>query len=147
MNKQEIIEKLKRKDLSQPFGLLTNGERVILQQAGGRNCFQFAGSWSPKQISRGFSHDITYILKPDYEPEPEFEDCSVHPNSANGRLSVSRRAWDYALLISDICSEPDFMYFFYPYGDCGGQVTTYVPGEATQWVYQKKEVSARFRNE
>jgi hypothetical protein len=76
MTEKEIIEKLKKPTLAQPFGLLPESQQDILGTAGKANCLYYRGSW--EQPVRGrFADDTTYILKPDYQPEPEYEDINI----------------------------------------------------------------------
>ena len=74
----ELIEKLKDKKQAQPYGLLSDDERDVLETAGKNNCYIYCegGGW---EISHrvSFSYCYAYILKPDYEPEPEYIEIEI----------------------------------------------------------------------
>ncbi|KKN77668.1 hypothetical protein LCGC14_0357930 [marine sediment metagenome] len=73
MNK-ELIEKLKKPELAQAFGLLTDEERAILRQADKANCIVFTNQndWFVALEAMDWIPTHTYILKPGYKPEPEY---------------------------------------------------------------------------
>lgn len=80
MTNTEIIIKLKRKDLAQPFGLLNKEEQEVLKKAGKNNLLWLTDMcvWiSPVAFSIHPNNISTYILKPDYEPEPEYVDIEI----------------------------------------------------------------------
>jgi hypothetical protein len=84
MTKQEMIGKLKKPTLAQPFGLLPESQQDILETAGKANCLYYGGSgWGqsggswPQSVGARFADDSTYILKPDYQPESEYVDVPV----------------------------------------------------------------------
>jgi len=67
-----IIEILKRRDLAQPLYLRTSEEQAELKKAGVENCLYTTETLYPtwRQPLR-FGDSYAYILRPDYEPEPE----------------------------------------------------------------------------
>ncbi len=75
---QEIIEKLKDKTKVKAFGLMEPEEREVYKKAGNRNCLYYLvkDSW-PSTLSGNFLDANTYIIKPDYQPEPEFVDLEI----------------------------------------------------------------------
>lgn len=72
------IEKLKKPELVQPYGVLAEEERQILDKAGIGQCLEFDGEigWGHVKTSRFFS-GLSYILKPVYKPKPEYIKISV----------------------------------------------------------------------
>jgi len=85
----ELIKKLKDKTYVRAFGLMTPEEQECLKKVGKDNCLIFtansnwkAGNWLCLEFSRG----LTYAIKPDYQPEPEFVDLEIVED--DGRLGV-----------------------------------------------------------
>lgn len=146
MNTEQMIEKLKKPELAQPLGLYDEyfpEEAKIIRTAKPENClyWQFGNKRWTQATSLQLS--LCYILKPGYEPEPEYEDCMVFRNSANGRLSVTRRDWDYAKEIGNVVSEPDFYWF----RDIHTGTDSRIPGHVPGWVRQRHDVHTRFVKE
>lgn len=115
MNK-ELIEKLKDPKQAQPFCLRSEEERVILTKADPSNCLLMSGvnKWTPSRNHASLSTTDTYILKPDYEPEPEYEDIEVVADVEGAlRLSHAISGKFGQLRIDIISSRKDFVGFFY----------------------------------
>jgi hypothetical protein len=74
-NRKELIKKLKDRNRARPFGMLSEEEQKILRQANETKAVMLYNG-SGWESARWFftSPQLTYILKPDYEPEPEYED-------------------------------------------------------------------------
>ncbi|MHC4346345.1 MAG: hypothetical protein ACYSUP_16850 [Planctomycetota bacterium] len=78
MSDSELIAKLKDPKQARPFGLLSDEEQAILERATKRNCLWYTGSNEFCQsLFDGFTVHYTYVLKPDYEPEPDYEDIEI----------------------------------------------------------------------
>ena len=73
----ELIEKLKKPELARAYGLMTPEEQECLRTAGSTNTlwFSIGSQWSKSGCADCPSH--TYILKPDYKPEPEYDDVEI----------------------------------------------------------------------
>jgi hypothetical protein len=79
---KDLIEKLK--DNKVCFGLLSEQEQECLKKAGKGNC-QVRGSrnlWEPA-FSGGWNFELTYRIKPDYQPEPKEKKLPVENHSNN----------------------------------------------------------------
>ena len=76
MNK-ELIDKLKDPKQAQPFGLRSKAEQELLTKAGRPNCRWYDEDGWNVQKCDSYCKETTYILKPDYEPEPEYEDIEI----------------------------------------------------------------------
>lgn len=72
---EELIEKLKDKDQAKALGRHSQDTREIFEKAGPKNClcYTMAGWKQPTQ----FFMQLEYILKPDYQPEPEYVDLEI----------------------------------------------------------------------
>ena len=73
-----IIEKLKDPAQAQPFGLRSPEEQKVLRKADTQNHLYFDthGRWL-ECPNTNYWPDRTFILKPDYEPKPEYVDNVV----------------------------------------------------------------------
>jgi hypothetical protein len=79
-----IIEKLKDKKRVRAFGLMSPEEQECYWRVGSQNCLKYNGvggsgtGWIEIQEEVSFYYDNqTYAIKPDYQPEPEFEDYEI----------------------------------------------------------------------
>ena len=72
-----IIEKLKKPELAQPFGLRSIEEQEAFREAGPENSLLYTvtESWVTPTGLNG--PNSTFILEPDYEPEPESTDKAL----------------------------------------------------------------------
>ena len=104
----KLIEKLKDPKQAQPFGLRSPEEQDVLDKASRKNClyYGFTGWNQPPDGTGVFTRDVSYILEPDYEPEPEYEDRPVELGGS-GLLEVG------GVSIHCLLSWPDFVEFFY----------------------------------
>ena len=77
--KKELIEKLKKPELAQPLCLRSEEEQAVLIKASPSNCLVMSGDnkWTPSRNHSVLSRTDTYILKPGYKPEPEYEDIEI----------------------------------------------------------------------
>ena len=76
----ELIEKLKDKNYVRAFGLMTDEERDVYKKVGSNNCLEYGGNnWKNAFGGDGrvFDWRFEYVIKPDYRPEPEYEDLEV----------------------------------------------------------------------
>ena len=77
MTTKEIIEKLKDPNQAQPFGLRSPEEQEVFREAGPENSLLYTvtESWVTPTGLNG--PNSTFILKPGYEPEPEYVDLEI----------------------------------------------------------------------
>jgi hypothetical protein len=80
---KNLIEKLKDKDYVRAFGLMKPEEQKVYRKVGKKNCifYNSGGNWL-EAINYGdnFSRNFTYAIKPDYQPEPEYDDYKLDKN-------------------------------------------------------------------
>lgn len=87
---KEIIEKLKDKEYVRAFGLMTPEEQEILRRVGWKNRLQLATNYNYEnkffyeewiddcdKIQNKGRHHLTFAIKPDYQPEPEYVDLEI----------------------------------------------------------------------
>lgn len=75
MNK--LTEKLKDKNYVRAFGLMEPEEQECFKKVGKRNCLSYTNiGWSTTKVV-AFSDYITYAIKTDYQPEPEYVDLEI----------------------------------------------------------------------
>jgi len=149
MNK-ELIEKLKIKYYVRAFGLMLPEEQECFKEVGKGNClWYYSNSWSGNSMSDNcFSNHMTYAIKPDYQPEPEFVDLEI---TRQGNWLGITRPWaeDYSRFPSDfnnlhcLPSLPNFEFFFY-WKETGIR-EIFFDDVATRIRKDKEKVYARFR--
>jgi len=140
MTNAERIEKLKDPKQVQAFGLLAQKFQAVLEKAGKRNCICLTGTklgpeWT--QLGPESSHwatHLTYILKPNYEPEPEYDKVKVLV--AKGVLQCG------GVRIDCLCINPNFAGFWSKDGQ-----THYNDAYVATAIYEGVEVEAWFRKE
>ena len=149
MNK-ELIEKLKIKYYVRAFGLMLPEEQECFKEVGERNCLFYTNlnQWSGQE--HGFANSVTYAIKPDYQPEPEFQDVEI---TRQGNWLGITRPWaeDYPHFPFDFThlhclpSLPKFKDFWYVteqgnnwYFTNDGQVATYIDEGKTVYVRFRK---------
>jgi len=94
----EIIEKLKDKNYVRAFGLMTPEEQECFKKVGLNNCIRYAGKkvqdeknfWERAPETIHFSLLATYVIKPDYQPEPEYVNLEIVKGNDNF-LGIHRR--------------------------------------------------------
>jgi hypothetical protein len=117
----ELIEKLKDKTYVRAFGLMLPEEQKCFRDAGTKNCL-FLSEPAKDFIQAPddyvlFYFATTYAIKPDYQPEPEFEDIEI---IKQGNWLGITRPWagDYSRFPHDFThlyclpSLPNFLGFF-----------------------------------
>jgi len=149
MNK-EIIKRLKDKNYVRAFGLMSPEEQACFREVGKGNCLWYSSnSWSGNSMSGNcFSNHMTYAIKPDYQPEPEFQDLEI---IQQGNWLGITRPWaeDYSRFPSDfnnlhcLPSLPGFEFFFY-WKETGIREVCF-DDVATRIRKDKEKVYARFR--
>ena len=128
---QEMIEKLKDPKQARQAGWLQKYRPEnydILKAAGHRNRLVLTseGEWNPDCAA--LSYRDCAILKPDYTPEPEYDDCEIFM----GHCAVPRLVFVYhgsETLISNAVDWPNFVCYRRDDG-----VTSLVPGSVPQWI-------------
>jgi len=73
----DLIKQLKEPKQAQPFGLLSKEKQIICEIAGKKNCSLYTCDGWVKPSSGAFSRSTAYILKPDYQPDPEYVDLEI----------------------------------------------------------------------
>jgi hypothetical protein len=120
MMAKDLIEKLKDPKQAQPYGILSEDEQAVLNKAGMSMCRVYCGTWEPTG-GMYFCENSAYILKPDYEPEPEYEDYEIR--DTGGLLGIQndcgeRRIFHFDALPYDyihlhcLPSLPNFVGFY-----------------------------------
>ena len=140
MNK-ELIEKLKDKTYVRAFGLMTPEERECLMKIGRANCEYYTNTYNWTTIGNcDFSQSVTYAIKPDYQPEPEFVDLEI-VNTLN-----LLGAWINSefLPLHKLPSLPKFKEFWY-YREFGHRVDFCCSGKVASLRDRGETVYARFR--
>ena len=121
MNKelQERIEKLKKPELARQVGWLRKyrpEEYSILEMAGYQNRLRlFQGQWANDTC--GLVGGDCVILKPDYQPEPEYEEIEIVVDGGGAlRLKHAITGLHGQLRIDIISSRKNFVCFHDPFG-------------------------------
>lgn len=114
MNKelQERLTLLKDDIQAKAFALRSEDEQAVLMRAGFNNCLFLSDTadWVEARKGNGhFKQHLTYILKPGYKPEPEYEDFPIIADSQ--RNLRCNGVW-----IDCIAKSQDFVEFFYDNG-------------------------------
>ena len=153
MNK-ELIEKLKIKYYVRAFGLMLPEEQECFKKVGIKNCIIY-GRMCGKQgaewrdTTAELQGDFTYAIKPDYQPEPEFQDVEI---IQQGNWLGITRPWaeDYSRFPFDFThlhclpSLPGFRGFWHK-----GLNDSFIGGdhyeEIAEMIDEKTKVYARFR--
>ena len=101
---KDLIEKLKDPKQAQPFCLRSKEEQEILKKAGKQNCL-WVGRDEQWHTTEGvlFAADMCYILKLDYQPEPEYVDIPIIKENGQGWLGITQQ---------DDTDFPDYNYGF-----------------------------------
>lgn len=117
MNK-ELIEKLKKPQLAQAFCLRSEDEQAALTKAGPANCMFLSGSeqWTASMNSGSFGPTETYILKPGYEPTPEYIEIEIVVQGHDVRLDRSEPGYEGHTDLNDAAVNKDFVCFHDPFG-------------------------------
>lgn len=113
---QERIEKLKDPKQAQPWGVLTLAEISIMGKAGKANMLTlYRGcEWKTPVADERFA-DMSYILKPNYEPDPEYIEIKVILFGGTYRLeevSPNTACKEFPIITAD----KDFVCFHDPFG-------------------------------
>ena len=138
-----IIEHLKDKSKAQPYGLRTEEEQAVLKKAGPANCIHATGNehleWSQSKHTWA---GAAYILKPDYQPEPEFIDIEL---VLDGVFWELKKAMPGCAAFTRVERAPIHQQFVHFRKDSNHY--TRHAGRATDWANEGQKVVARFRNE
>lgn len=121
MTEQEIIKNLQDKTYVRAFGLMSPEQQEVYRKVGIKNCIMYYGgiSW-PEYNDMRFLKDcygkwvdyLVYAIKPDYKPEPEFEDLEIGKfYDAAGDLILGVEIADKFFSISQLPSLPNFVEF------------------------------------
>ena len=146
---KELIEKLKDKNYVRPFGLLSPEEQECLKKAGKNNCLVYTvlGDW--KKGKAYFINISTYAIKPDYQPEPEYEDVEIKVFSTN-RLGIVYRQKCFTnpnsimIPLHELPSLPNFEGFWFD-TDTGTRFNFTDDGPVATYRDEGKTVYASFR--
>ena len=151
----ELIEKLKDKNYVRAFGLLSPEEQECFRKVGKGNCIVYDNfNWIPGMIGGIHFAGMTYAIKPDYKPEPEFVDLEIVNHS---QVTVEQNWWLGVWKYSDL-EEHEFLPHFFTHL----HILPSLPNFAGFWIgstnlfkiayeevatkiYQGHQVYARFR--
>lgn len=105
-----LIEQLKHNE--KPYGLNSKKEQECFEEVGRENCLVYCfGNF--EKITADFNTDLTYRIKPDYQPSPQMERCEV----SVGLKGIFYQRNDYYKDLHEAFSSPDLMYFEYEDGE------------------------------
>ncbi len=146
MNKelQERIEKLKKPELAQPLALLSEEEQAIFKKAGPDNmlwlvdCGARRGTWADAGSGKNPGH--TYILKPKYEPDPEYIEIELEAVNKGVWLKEEAPGWSGDCSICKASMHEDFICFHYMGGaetTNAGQVPNWLRANPDQTIYAR----------
>ena len=137
-----IIEHLKDKSTAQPFGLRTPEEQEIFRKAGKPNVLYYCvdGTWEIL-TNPDWCCDSTYILRPDYQPEPEYIDIELVPDGIFWKLKKSMPCCIANDSLRMVPIHRQFVKF-----RTDSNYTRHA-GIATDWANKDEKVVARFRKE
>ena len=159
MNK-ELIEKLKDKNYVRAFGLMTPEEQECIEKVGLQNCLALCQplrapgphivNWVSGEITGNLKGGTTYVIKPDYQPDPEFVDVEI---TQQGSWLGITRPWaeDYSRFPYDFTnlyclpSLPSFEEFRYHSKGSGMTICTASFAGLAKQLSLGKTVYARFR--
>ena len=141
---KELIEKLKDKNYVRAFGLMKPEEQKCLKEANGKNgvIVLLNSGWEPGNMAFDCPN-LTYCIKPDYKPEPEFVDLEIHETEDSRYAELRSLQADYkgySLDIADLVSLPDFVGFHYD------EETAVGLEDVANLMDKKDTVYARFRS-
>ena len=112
MTDKEIIQKLKNKDDPHPFGTCSDEEQVMYRKAGLKNCLIFSGNGWWNEPVQDFQLDFTYVISPDWEPEPEYDDRPVLiSDSGMCGIEIPHTNDTYNVMVA--AGDKDFNVYFY----------------------------------
>jgi hypothetical protein len=157
MNK-ELIKKLKDKNYVRAFGLMSNQEKEILLSVGYKNRLVYSSidTWKDDTAAIAWANrsNLTYTIKPDYQPEPEYVDLEVESNkvwleikntAGEGGGSINYLPYGFTLLHC-LPSLPNFDCFYVVAKDLKPNLTVEISlCEVAKHVSEGKTVYARFR--
>ena len=137
-----IIEHLKDKSKARPYGLRSPEEQEIFRKAGKPNVLYYSinGTWELLTNPSWYS-DSTYVLNPDYQPEPEFIDIEIVPDGIFWKLRESMPGCTANTSLRTAPIHQKFVQFR------TGDTYTRHTGIATGWANEGDKVVARFRKE
>ena len=79
---KELIEKLKDKNYVRALGLMTLEEQECFTKVGKENCLFYGdNTWMSTSGDKFLFSGTTYVIKPDYQPEPEYVDFEIEKRS------------------------------------------------------------------
>jgi len=126
-----IIEKLKDKDYVRAFGLMKPEEQEVLESVGWQNRLVYIlNKWRTDsgKIKGNEREDLTYAIKPDYQPEPE-DKC---PYCGAPRIVRTSGKWQYYCQCDDPNKrpkkpepEPEYVNL---------EIEEFADGENTKWL-------------
>ena len=146
----ELIEKLKDKDYVRVFGLMKPKEQECLKKVGKTNSLWFSGAnWHNCADPFTWGRAATYRIRPDYQPEPEYEDKEI---TRQGNWLGITRPWagDYSRFPFDFThlhclpNLPNFRYFWYVNLAVGTEARTHF-AHVSRKISEGHTVYARFR--
>ncbi len=150
---QEIITKLKDKTQVKAFGLMEPVEREVYEKVGKENLLFYTNYDNWIEPMGGYGHfkgTVTYAIKPDYQPEPEFVDLEIR--QAEDFLGIEAGRVEGVLInvdftrLSYLVDDPNFQCFWS--GESFAMREAFwVTGTVASIKANGKKVWARFRNE
>jgi len=140
---RELIEKLKVNE--KPIRLLcdmTDEEQAFLNNMVSLGVIQFMDSdlrWYKRLGDSMLSPGGRYRIDPDFQPEPEYEDCPIKANS-NGNLCYERRGDSF--LIFRATTDSQFLCYI-----ADGQSIGRCPGNVPSPYRDRMKCAVRFLKE
>lgn len=121
MNKEltdRLIERLKKPENAQPLVVYRDYHPElydIIEKAGSKNCLLLEGTTWVQALADSLGR--TYILKPDYQPDPEYLEIEIEVGEDDGIVSLMKPAPNTKSFWLDVvCRDEAFVCFHDPFG-------------------------------
>ena len=126
---KELFEELKNPKLVRPYCFCSAEVKAIFDEAGLAGCDRIG---SDGHVAGIVNHPAKcpgwcYILKPKYEPAPEYEDIKIV--AISGRLVLKRESPSNSPTITEVVARENFVCFHYMNG-----AKTRIPGDVPNWL-------------
>ena len=127
---KELIEKLKKPELVRPYCFCSAEIKAIFDEAGLAGCDRIG---SDGHVAGIVNHPAKcpgwcYILKPKYEPAPEYEEWEIRIRT-EGNLAAFNSAGGAERSLAMCECQPNFVCFHYMNG-----AKTRIPGDVPNWL-------------
>ncbi len=133
-----LIQQLK--DNEKPFGLMSaemQEKAKKMRSSEDLQVYTCNGRWEKHIKGYVLRENLAYRLRPDYEDEPEIEECEIKPRAGYLRFCYETAGKPYLNISIDLAvSIPDFIGFKFDDGIVMGTPVKYsVPGQTSRGYY------------